>query len=50
MDIFKNPTSKAPKKDDMIVRVDLEKPDLAGKAPTPMKADKLGVRHIPNAN
>ncbi len=50
MDIFKNPTSKAPKKDEMVVRVDLEKPDLAGKAPAPMKSDKIGIRHVPNAN
>lgn len=50
MDIFKNPTSRAPKKDDMVVRVDMEKPQLAGKAPTPTKADKISVRHVPNAN
>jgi hypothetical protein len=50
LDIFKNPTSRAPKKDDMVVRVDLEKPQLAGKAPTPVKAGNLGVRHVPNAN
>ena len=48
MDIFHNPTKTAPKKDDMIVRVDLEKPQLASQMPTPRKTGNLGVSHVPN--
>jgi hypothetical protein len=50
VDIFKNPTTKAPKKDNMVKRVDFEKPSLAGHPPSPSKSDRLSISHVPNKN
>jgi hypothetical protein len=49
VNIFKNSTSTLAKKDEQIVRIDFEKPDLAGKPPTPSQSGQLGISHVPNA-
>jgi hypothetical protein len=47
--IFQDPTKSLPKKDDQIVRIDLEKPLLGARVPSNIKSDVLGVAHVPNA-
>ncbi len=45
--IFQDPTKSLPKKDDQIVRIDMEKPLLGASVPTNIKSDRLGIRHTP---
>jgi len=52
VDLFKDSTSKIPKSDPQIVRVDMEQQDVGGRKshlPAQQKADKLTVSHTPNA-
>ena len=47
--IFQDPTKALPKKDEQIVRIDMEKPLLGGRVPSNIKSDVLSVSHVPNA-
>jgi hypothetical protein len=49
LNIFQNTSKTLPKKDEQIVRIDFEEPDLAGKPPTPSQSGILGISHVPNA-
>jgi len=51
VNIFRNPTSKLPKSDQQIVRVDMEQDDLQGRKdhlPNQFKSEKLTVQHVPS--
>lgn len=48
MDIFKDSTSKLPKSDKQIQRIDFRDPALAGKPPAPAKTGAMAIRHVPN--
>ncbi len=47
--IFQDPTKALPKKDEQIVRVELDKSLLGGRVPGNVKSDILSVSHVPNA-
>lgn len=50
--IFQDPTKSLPKKDEQIVRVDMEQSDLGGRKshiPGNVKSGVLGINHVPNA-
>lgn len=50
--IFQDGTKKVPKKDDQIVRVDMEQQDIGGRKahlPGQMKSDAMTIAHVPNA-
>ncbi len=52
VDIFRDPTKSLPKKDEQIVRVDMEQLDIGGRKshiPTPSKSGQMGISHVPNA-
>jgi hypothetical protein len=49
LNIFSNSQKTLPKKDEQIIRIDFEKPDLVGKPPTPSQSGVLGISHVPNA-
>lgn len=49
MDIFQDKTSKLPKSDSQIKRIDFTNAKLAGQPPTPEKTGDMAVRHVPNA-
>jgi hypothetical protein len=51
-DIFKDPTKSLPKRDEQIVRVDMEQLDMGGRKshiPTPSKSGQMTISHVPNA-
>lgn len=51
VDIFRNPTTKLPKSDKQIVRVDMEQDDLQGRKdhlPNQYKSDILNIQHVPS--
>ncbi len=51
VDIFRDPTKSLPKKDEQIVRVDMEQLDMGGRKshiPTPSKSGQMGISHVPN--
>ena len=49
VNIFQEPTKSIPRRaDEQIVRVDFEKPDQAGKAPTPRSSGSMSIAHVPN--
>ena len=53
MDIFKNKTTKIPKSDPAVVRVDMTEADIGGRKsalPNAEKSDKMSITHVPNAN
>jgi len=50
INIFQNATKTISKSDPQIVRVPFEKPDLAGKAPSPATAGDMSIQHVPNAS
>lgn len=48
--IFQDPSKSIPRKaDEQIVRVDFEKPEMAGKAPMPRTSGAMSIQHVPNA-
>ncbi len=47
--IFQDPTKSLPKKDEQIVRINLEKGLLGASVPSNVKSDVLSVSHVPNA-
>lgn len=51
IDVFHNTTTKAPKSDDQIVRVDFTQSEIAGRKDHMPAADKnkMNVVHVPNA-
>lgn len=51
VDIWQNGDKSIPKKDERIVRVDMEQSDIGGRKdhmPKDAKADKLAIRHVPS--
>lgn len=48
LNIFSNSTKTLSKKDEQIIRIDFEKPKLAGVAPSSQKSGELGIQHVPN--
>jgi len=52
MDIFKDPTKSIPKRDEQIVRVDMEQMDIGGRKshlPAGSKSSDMSISHVPNA-
>jgi hypothetical protein len=49
VNIFQNTSKSLPKSDEQIVRIDFEKPKLAGTPPSPSQSGQLGISHVPNA-
>ena len=50
--LFQDGTKRVPKKDDQIVRVDMEQQDIGGRKahlPGQMKSDAMTIAHVPNA-
>ena len=50
--IFQDPTKSLPKKDEQIIRVDMETQEIGGRKehlPKSIKSDKLAISHVPNA-
>jgi hypothetical protein len=48
--IFQEPSKTIPRRaDNQIVRVDFEKPEIAGVAPTPRTSGSMSIQHVPNA-
>ena len=50
--LFQDGTKRVPKKDDQIVRVDMEQQDIGGRKahlPGQMKSDAMTISHVPNA-
>ena len=51
VDIFKNDTSKVPKQDAQIVRVDMEQQEIGGRKsslPSDAKSSDMAIKHVPN--
>jgi hypothetical protein len=49
VDIFRNPTTKLPKSDKQIVRVDMEEDQIQGQKghlPNQMKSEILSIQHV----
>lgn len=52
VDLFHNPAKTIPESDEQIVRVDLHRVDLQGRAaalPAQQSSPALGLSHVPNA-
>ena len=49
MDLFQDKTSRMPKSDSQIKKIDFQASLLKATVPTPNKEGDMAIRHVPNA-